>query len=307
MYEIETAGGMAQNAYSKLRDKYGDEDQAEAALRALMGDAAKAQLNSMQLETADPRSALQAQQTIQSLEEAALRENDKFYERSLGKMTEKYQQERAGSAGHWGWAKGSVHDKHLGSRATTAGREATTTEKWAELTGPGEAGAAENAMKAIPIATRDKITNSDRLVDDLEELVKVSGGRGIDRKTGEILGYEDMKDIKGVGPADEFQAWTSMPLVHSDEQARAKALRDRIVYGLNRDEGGANLTAMELKNTKGFRQANFDTTMRPILQDLVRDITGRRNARLKSLPSDQRRAMEGAISTGTEDIPVFER
>jgi len=162
-------------------------------------------------------------------------------------------------------------------------------------------------MKAIPIATRDKITNSDRLVDDLEELVKVSGGRGIDRKTGEILGYDDMKDIKGVGPADEFQAWTSMPLIHSDEQARAKALRGRIVYGLNRDEGGANLTAMELKNTKDFRQANFDTTMRPILQDLVKDITGRRNARLKSLPSDQRRAMEGAISTGTEDIPVFER
>ena len=125
-YMLEQSGDYANNMYARLMDRYDDRDQAEAALRILMGEATKAELQSMTLQSADPRAKLAADKTIQSIDEGLLAENELFRARAQGNLTERYDAGSAGSRAGMRRMRQDKWDAHLGKRATTAGKETGT-------------------------------------------------------------------------------------------------------------------------------------------------------------------------------------
>lgn len=204
MYAIETKGTQTNNAYDRLLDKYGDRDQAEAALRILMQDAAKAELESMILQSADPKTALAAEQAIVEVDKSLLAAHEQFRQRAIGKQTDVYDQGQEFRAG--GVTRRNATMSELGGwrgkRATTSSTEAGTVgERQRQMLAGQKAVTAEGqepkglkGKQAITKALALRHTSHGKL----DRLFKLMGAKGRDPETGLPIGEFD-SDIAGKG------------------------------------------------------------------------------------------------------------
>lgn len=287
-YAIETAGDEAENAYGRLRDSLGDRDQAESALRALMLDAAKHQYQNLVLETADPRSVQQANQAILEIDKRLLEENDAYRERSLGKVTERFQQGRLATSGGLRQMSPSEHRKYLQSVAQTAGTDAATQAKYADIQSrqleqqPGSQ--FNEIIESIPAAQKKRLQDMNGLAKQMEHLFELAGAT-YDPKTGKKVGEFD-EDVAGIGPLDKRFTW------FSDHGKRVKAALNRLTYSFARPDVGANFTGIEAEKVRAFTEATFEGQQMALLEDLGKAVAEGTSATMGVLSPRQREALQ---------------
>lgn len=212
-YEIETQGQQVDNAYGRLRDQLGDRDQAEAAFRALMLATAEHEMKSMLLKTADPRTVQAANEQILAIDEALQQANDAYHVRSIGKLTEAYDQGQAARAGSSGWRPMALKDweSNLESKAGVASTEAGTIERYNKMAQTGAPGA------TLDIKGKEKALTERRAAVRglalLDRLSKARGEEGLDYDTGDYIGEKRgtfTDKVPGRGLLDTMRAGIPM-------------------------------------------------------------------------------------------------
>lgn len=194
-YAIELAGVESNNAYSKLVDEYGRQEQAESALKALMYDAVKTELSSMVLETADHQTMLKTQEAMLAIDKALLDANQEFAAQAYGTATERYKF-IPGHAGSSGGIRYIGHERALKNQAAMgkmAAQSADTAAKWSELMGANAEGGESMDVSKIKnqktVNAFGKMSSSIMAVQDL--IKQWPGAEGIDLETGTIIGGKD--------------------------------------------------------------------------------------------------------------------
>lgn len=292
MYEMETQGSMVDNTYGRLRNLYGDRDQAEAALNALMLDAAKYEIERSLLETADPAAKANADKLILGIDQMLLEQNDAFRVRAQGKVTQRYDQGQAASSGGMvrmtpeeiiAWGKG---------RSTISGTEASTQKTYADIGKAKAEGAPmaveEKLIAGVPTDVRKAVIGASNLASKLDRVAKMLGMGGYDQDTGQFMG-DFPQDIPGAGPLDRMTVDT---FLGSEEGKHvANALRD-LGYSSFRQDHGANYTGIEATKLEPLQPGGklLESNVRAALQHIAERVADTRNANIKALPPSQQAA-----------------
>lgn len=281
-YEIETQGAQVDNAYGRLRDRLGDRDQAEAAFRALMLATAEHEMKSMLLKTADPRTAQAANEQILAIDEALQQANDAFHVRSLGKLTEAYDQGQAYRPGSAGYRPLTLKEweGNLESKAGVASTEAGTVKTYAETGSEMSKGGDNAAIESIPSATKTKIS---ALGDTLTSFEEFFAGLGLkpDRKTGEVSG--EASGVYGVG----LDRMLGGGITGEGKMNAARLEKAR--YDMNRADVGANFTGTEKPIVDSFTTAAFEGDQIALAKQLYKLTVQKQQSNLESALSPRQR------------------
>jgi hypothetical protein len=293
--EADMAMGNVQNAYTFLRDKYGDEEQARAQLKALLLDAAKAEAEEMAAASGDPRANLWAQQMLAKIDAEQLAAKDAFMARAYGTVTEQKQHFDPGSAGgirpmstkdFQSWRKGRT-----GEAATQA-----TTQKTLAGIGKGDAKSlAQQRLERVPPDARKEFSKTLEVSQAIAAVANQLGMR-YDPDTGELSG--EPGDIPGRGPLDSLKR--GIPKVGSfDPGATDKevnAMVGNIVDTVNRNFSGQSYTDSEFRRRTARMDSNLDEgTVIAGMKDLARMIAAQQRAVIDTQDEDaQREALSEA-------------
>jgi hypothetical protein len=292
MYEMETQGSMVDNTYGRLRNLYGDKDQAEAALNALMLDAAKYEIERSLLETADPAAKANADKLILGIDQMLLEQNDAFRVRAQGKVTQRYDQGQAASAGGWRRMTPKGWNDYLKGNADISGTEAGTQKTYADI-GKVKAEAAplaaeEKLIASVPTDVRKAVIGASNLASKLDRVAKLLGMGGYDQDTGQVMGDFPL-DIPGAGPLDRMTVDTYF----GSEEGKhvSNALRD-LGYSAFRQDHGANYTGIEATKLEPLQPGGklLESNVKAAIQHIAERVADTRNANIKALPPSQQAA-----------------
>lgn len=201
--EIQVAGAAADTAYSRLRDSYGDQEQADSAMKILMLDAAKAELEGMILSDADPRTVLAAQESLLAIDQELLQANDAYNARAYGNRTESY--DRGQSYIAPGTIMQMSHEKwmtHLEKRSGIQATEADTASTWAktmEMERANMPGTPPPEMKGISAKQLSGMQGHIKMDLQMQDLFEAMGFDHRDPSTGEVTGTIS-ENLPGKGP-----------------------------------------------------------------------------------------------------------
>lgn len=307
-YEIEIQGAQVDNAYGRLRDQLGDRDQAEAAFRALMLATAEHEMKSMLLRTADPRTAQAANEQILAIDEALQQANDAFHVRSMGKLTEAYDQGQAYRAGSAGYRPLTLKEwqGNLESKAGVASTEAGTVKTHAEtgtLLGQAAPGSELNKIiEEIPKESRSQLVEADEMGQKLNRIAKLVGAGGYDYSTGQFFN-ERPGDIPGVGIADYLAA--RIPLLASDTALKVTRELKDLGYSAYRAAHGANYTGLEATALEPIKTGSWgwETNEMAALDHIANRVADSRRSVFKNMSPRQRDAMERNLRTQEQASP----
>lgn len=296
--QLDLGASQAESAYKRLLDRYGDQATAETALRMLLRDAAKTELDSMTLQMADPNTALWSQQQQAALDRKQLEDEDAFMTRAYGKVREQWQQGRAATAGGWRtdldrW------QKYMEGESQRSARNADTVGKWQEnmaAQGGGEnTQQLEEAFQSIPASIRKQLTDHENSLGMIDRVAKAIGAEGVDPNTGEIIGLDRAKegDMPGFGAWDRFLHGATGGLATGDKADEVIRIRKELENMIIRARAGANLTGGEVKREAGIRSAIATGDDAEAFRLLAAELAEQRQNMMGTLLSPgQRRAVE---------------
>jgi hypothetical protein len=249
--EWEASQGQVNNAFGKLEQVYGDREQARTALELVINDALKLELQKLQLANADPRIKAAVEGQILEMDQQAEALEERFHERSTGKVTEGWD---AGQSGRRAGYRPMTMDERLKMAeygAKMAGYEADMAESARKMQGPPPSSVPEGYEKWKPEI--EKAAETQKVMDQIDELYKMSGFQGIDRNTGRPIG--ELGDVPGRGPYDLIQR--SLPTEAGEKGRMFNRKMKALVTDFIKSRTGAQMTDKEREFYLGIADGKF--------------------------------------------------